>query len=93
MANSDGEAKIDPTNMELAKYDIDTKTFLADSICKTRCKWAIDDFTKCSNNNLVTSLIMNIEAESATYMGESFTICYCQMDELYCRNIGDIDHG
>ena len=80
IADSDGEAEIDPTNVGLAKFGVQTETSLADSICKTRCKWAIDDFTKCSDNNLITSLIMNMGAESATHMEEFLTICHCQID-------------
>lgn len=92
MADSNGDAEIDLTNMELAKFDVHTETFLAKSICKTCCKWAIDDFMKCSNNNLITLLILNIGAEFATHIEKSFTICHCQVDELNCPDIGDIDH-
>ncbi len=35
---------------------------------------------------------MNIGAESATHMEESLTICRCQVDELDCPDIGNIDH-
>ncbi len=35
---------------------------------------------------------MNIGAESATQMEESLTIRRCQVDELDCPNIGDIDY-
>ena len=92
MANSDKEAEISSTNIKLAEYDVYTKTSLADSIRKTCRKWAIDDFTKYSNNNLITSLIMNIGAESATYMEKSFTICCCQVDKLDRSDTGNIDH-
>ncbi len=91
MADSNKEAEINPTNVGLAEFGVYTETSLADSVRKTRCKWMIDDFTKCSNNNLITSLIMNIGAESATHIKESLTICCCQVDELDCPNIGDID--
>ncbi len=53
MADSNGEAEIDPTNVELAEFSVYTKTSFADSIYETRNKWAIDDFTKYSNNNLI----------------------------------------
>ncbi len=92
MVDSDREAEIDPTNMGLAEFGVQTKTFLADSVRETRRKWAIDDFTKCSDNNLITSLIMNIGAESATHMEESLTICRCQVDELDRPERGDSDH-
>lgn len=46
MVDSDKEAKIDPINVKLAEFDIQTKTFLVDSICKTCCKQTIDDFIK-----------------------------------------------
>ena len=92
IANSDGEAEIDPTNVGLAEFGVQTKTFLADNVCETCRKWAIDDFTKCSDNNLITLLIMNIGAESATHMEESLTICRYHLDELDHPNIGDIDH-
>ena len=35
MANSNGEAEIDPTNVELVKYGVYTKMFLTDNIRKT----------------------------------------------------------
>lgn len=47
---------------------------------------------KCSNNNLITLLIINIGAESATHIEESLTICHCQVDILDCLDIGNIDH-
>ncbi len=92
MANSNGEAEIDPTNVGLVEFGVQTITSLADSVRKTRHKWAIDDFTKYSDNNLIISLIMNIGAESATHMEQSLTIHRCQVDELDQPDIGDIDH-
>ena len=80
MTDSNGKAEINSTNVELAKYGVYTKTFLAESICKTRCKWTIDDFTKYSDNNLITLLIINIEVEFATHIEESLTIYHCQVD-------------
>ncbi len=65
---------------------------LADSIRETCRKWAIDDFTKCSDNNSITLLIMNIGAEFVTHMEKSLTICRCQVNELDCPDIGNIDH-
>lgn len=38
IAYSDGEAKIDSTNVELVKFGVQTKTFLPDSVQKIRCK-------------------------------------------------------
>ncbi len=64
MANSNAKAEIDPINVELAEFGVCTKTSLADIICKTRRKWAIYDYTKYSNNNLIISFIINIEAKS-----------------------------
>lgn len=92
IADSDGEAEIDLTNVELAEFGVYTETSLADNICETRRKQAIDTFMKCSNNNLITSLIMNIGAKSATHIEESLTIYYCQVDELDHPDIGNIDH-
>ncbi len=92
MATSDVEAEINPTNVGLAEFGVQTETSLADSVHKTCCKWTIDNFMKCSVNNLITSLIMNIRAESATYMKESLTIRCCQVDKLDCSDIGNIDH-
>ncbi len=92
MADSDREAEIDPTNVRLAEFGIQTKTSLANSIRETRCKWAIDDFTKCSNNNLITLLIMNIGAEFTIHMEESLTIRRYQVDEFDRPDKGNIDH-
>lgn len=91
MTDSNKESDINPINVGLAEFGVYTKTSLTDNVPKTRCKWMIDDFKKCSNNNLITSLIVNIGVESATHMKESLTICCCQVDELDCPNIGDID--
>lgn len=59
MVNSGKKAEIDPINVELAESGIDTKTSLADNIHKTCPKWAIVDFNKYSDSNLITLLIMN----------------------------------
>lgn len=55
MDNSDGDTDINFTNVELAEFGVYTKISLANSICKTCRKWTIDDFMKCSDNNLITS--------------------------------------
>ncbi len=80
MVNSNEEAKIDLTNVELAEFGIYTKTSLAQNIHKTCLKGAIDNFMKCSDNNLITLLIINIRAESAIHIEESLTICPWQVD-------------
>lgn len=92
MADNDGDDEIDHTNVELVEFDIHTKIFLIDNIRKTCRKWAINNFMKCSDNNLITSLIINIGAESVTYIDKSLTICRCQVDELDRPDIDDIDH-
>lgn len=38
MANSNEKTEINLINIELAKFSIETKMSLADSICKTHCK-------------------------------------------------------
>ncbi len=38
MVDSDGEAKIDPINVGLAEFGVQTETSLADSVRKTRRK-------------------------------------------------------
>lgn len=50
----------------------------------------MNDFTKCSNNNLITPLIMNIGAKFATYIEKSLIICYCQADKFDCSDLSDI---
>ena len=92
IVDSNKEAEIDSTNMELAEFDIYFIKSLADSIHKTRSKLAINSFTKCSHFNLITSLIVNIRAESVTYIKKSLTICCCQVDKLDCPDIGNIRH-
>ncbi len=47
---------------------------------------------KCSDNNLITLLIINLGAESATHIKKSLTICRCQGDELNRPNIDNINH-
>lgn len=44
------------------------------------------------NNNLITSLIMNVEADLATPIEESFILCNYSVDELDCPDISNIDH-
>ena len=92
LADSNGEAKINSANIELVEFGVQTKTSLANSVRQTRCKWAIDNFTKYSNINFITSLIMNIAAESTNHMEESLLICCCQVAKYDCPNIGDIDN-
>lgn len=71
--NSNGKAKINLINMQLVKIGIQTKIFLADSIYKTCHKWAINNFTKCNNNNLIIWLMINIGAKSATHKKNSLS--------------------
>lgn len=92
MADSNGEAEIDSTNVESVEFGVQTKTSLADSVRETRRRWAIDNFTKYSDINLITSLIMNIGAESANHMEESLLIRRCQVAEHDGPDIGDIDN-
>ena len=92
MANSNKEAEIDSINVILVEFRIQTKTSLADSIQETRHRWTIDDFTKCNNIKLITSLIMNIRAESATHIEESLLICCCQVAEIDCLDISNVDN-
>ena len=63
---------------------------MVDSIRDTYYRWSINDLTKCHNNNLIISFIMNIKAESSNHMEKSLTICYCQVDQFDCSYIGDI---
>lgn len=77
MVNSNKKVEIDHQNIELIELSVQTKAFLVDSIDKTWCKWAIDNFTKYSDNNLIILLIMNKRAKFITYMEESLIICYC----------------
>lgn len=74
MVDSDRKAKIDLINVELVEFDIQTIMFLADNIYKTCHNWAINNFTRYSNNNLIMSLIINIKATSATHIEEFLTI-------------------
>lgn len=74
---SNKKAEIDPANMKLVKFSIQIKIFLANNVGKTCGKWAIDDFIKYSNNNLIILLIINIKTEFTTYIVESITICHC----------------
>lgn len=78
MANSNRKAETISTNVELAKFDIYIIISLTNNIYKTCCNWARDNFTKCSYNNLIKSLIMNIRAEFITHIEESLTIYCCQ---------------
>lgn len=82
ITDSNKKAEIDSTNGELAQFGINIITFFPKNICKTGWKYAIDNFIKCSNNELITLFIMSIEAESATYIEEFFIICYCQVDKF-----------
>ena len=92
MADNDEEAEIDFRNVKLAEFGVYTITLLAESVNKTCYKWAIDDFTKCSDNKLIMLLIMNIGAEFATHIEESLIFCRCQVNKLDRPDIGDIDH-
>ncbi len=41
---------------------------------------------------MITLLIMNIGAESATHIEKSLTICPCQVDKHNRPDIGNIDY-
>lgn len=92
MTNSNGEAEINPRNVEFAELDIQTKTILADNIRKTRHKWVINDFIKYSNGDLIILFIMNIGAKSSIHMEKSFIIHHYQIDKLDCLDLGNIHH-
>lgn len=91
MTDSNKKTKINLINIKLIEFGIQIITFLVDSIHKTCCKQAINNITKYSDNNLIMLLIMNIQAQSVTYIKESLTICHCQMDKLDHPKIGNID--
>lgn len=92
ITDSNREAEIDFTNVGLVEFGIQTKTSLIDSIQETCRRQAIDDFTKCNDNNLIISLIINIGAESAIYNKESLITCRCQVNKSHYPNLGDIDY-
>lgn len=92
MANRNKKADIDLTNRELAKFNINIETFLANDIHKTCCKWVMDHFKKYSNNNIITLLIIYIRVKSAIYIKEFFIICYCLINKLHHFDISDIDY-
>lgn len=91
ITDSNRKAEINSTNMELAEFGVHIIIFLIDSIYKTCCKWAIDDFIKYCNNDPIMSLIINIGAESAIHIKELLTICHCHINKLNCLNIGNIN--
>ena len=86
------EAEIDSKNIELVEFGIQPKTSLGDSIRETRQRWAIDNFTKCSNINLITSLIMNIKTEFAIHNEKSLLICGCQVAKIDSTDISDVNN-
>lgn len=92
MTDSNGKAEIDLTNVKLAEFDILTKKLLVDSVCKTCYKQVIDNFTRCSNNNLIILLIMNIRVESAIYIKKFLSISYCLVNKLNCHDISNINY-
>ena len=62
--------------MKLAEFGIQIKTSLTNNICKTCCKWVINDFMKYSDNNLIILLIINIGTKFAIYIKKSLIICH-----------------
>ncbi len=91
MADNNKEAKIDSLNIRLIEFGIQTQMSLADIICKTRCKWAIDNLTESRYNNFITSLIINIRAEFSTSIKDFLIIHQCLVDKFDHSNIDDID--
>lgn len=75
MTDKDKKSEIDIINMELVEFSIYTITFLTNSICKTCCKQAIDNFIKFSNNNFITSLMIKKDDRSTINIDEFSTIC------------------
>lgn len=66
--------------------------FLADSIQGIYCRWVIDDFIKYNNNNFITSLIMNMGAEFTNHIEKFLIICYCQINQCDCPDLGNINY-
>ncbi len=91
MANNNRKSGNDSRIMGLVEFGIQTQTSLVDNVCKTCCKWSIDDLTESGHNNLITSLIMNIRGEFSTHMEDSLTICQCQVDKFDRLSTNDID--
>lgn len=92
MANSNKKAKINPANIELIEFAIETKMFLADNIQKIHLKWAINNFTKYNNINLIILLIMNIRTEFANHIEKLLIICSCQVAKYNCFDIDNINN-
>lgn len=92
MIDSNKKAKINFVYIELVQISIETKTFLANNVQETHCKQAIDDFIKYRDINLITSLIMNIRAESTNYIKEFKLICCCQLAQHHRFDIDNIDN-
>ena len=77
ITDSNNEANIDFANVDLIEFGVYTKTLLADSIQKTRRRWAVEDYTNSNKINVIILLIMNLEAESTNYMKDFLLICRC----------------
>lgn len=92
IADNNRKAKIHFANVKLVKFCIQIKMSLIDSVQETCCKWAINNFIKYSNIHFITSLIVNIGAESANYIEKSLFICHCQMVKHNCPDINDINN-
>lgn len=92
MIDSDEKAKVNFINIELTEFYIQTEMFLANNIYKKNYKQIIDNFTQYSDNNFITLLIRNIEAEFITHMEKFFIIYYCQVDKLDRPDISNINH-
>lgn len=92
MIDNNNEANIDFANMNLVKFEVHTITLLADSIQKTRCKWAVENYTNSNKINIITLLIMNLEAKNANHIEDFLFIHRCQIAKFDCPDIGNINN-
>lgn len=61
--NRNDESNDNGTNINLAKFEIYTKILLIDSVRKTHCRWAVDNYTNSSKIEVITILITNFKSE------------------------------
>lgn len=90
--DSNDKADVDSANIDLAEFGVHTETSLADSVRKTRRRWAIEDYTNSSKIDVITTLTTKLKAEISTNKEDFIPIRRCQVAEIDSPGKGDINN-
>ncbi len=82
MSNSNDESVSNYININLAEFEIYTKTLLANNVKEIRHRWAVDNYTNSSKIDIIRSLIIYVRSEICSNKDVFIPICRYQISEI-----------